>query len=57
MKIWVLYKQYVGVDYYDLDSAEVFRTEEDAERRMLDLQVGDDSIDIEDVTICKYDFE
>ncbi len=57
MKIWVLYKQYVGVDYYDLDSAEVFRTEEDAERRMLDLQVGDDSIDIEGVTICKYDFE
>lgn len=53
MKVWIVYKQYFGTDYYDLNSAEIYTTEEAARNRMLNLQVGDDSIDLDDVTIVE----
>lgn len=55
MKVWVVYKQFVGMDAYDLANAEVYDDQKTATDRMLKLQVGDDSIDIDDVTVCEYE--
>ena len=57
MKIYIIFKQKVGIDYYDLDDAEVYLSKEDAEKRDAELQIGDESIDIESTTIHEYNVE
>ena len=53
-KVWILYKQHNGTDWYDLGDAEVYTTEDAAKTRMLDLLTTRyEAEDIEDVTIVE----
>lgn len=55
MKVYVVYIQYSGLDYYDLANAEVYLNKEDAQAHVDGLMIGDDSIDIDDAYVQEYE--
>jgi len=59
MKIYMVYLQYVGCDYYELDENEVhvFLDKKKAEECRDSYLIGLDSQDIDDARIFEYEVE
>ena len=55
MKVYIVYTQQSGLDYFDLDTAMVFLDRKKAEEHRDSYLIGDASIEYDDAQIYEYE--
>ena len=55
MKVYIVYTQEIGVDYYDLDTARVFTDRKKAEECLNAYLIGPESEGYDDARIYEYE--